>query len=286
MSTRPLALLLLAAGLTTGSLADRPTKRAPFGPNGPVVLTADFHVHAFPGDGTLPVWELRKEAARRGIDVIAVTNHNQSIAASLPAGGEGEELPLVIPGQEITSPEFHLVAVGTRRIVDWRLPLRRMIDDVHSQGGVAIAAHPVRDSWRVNGEDALSVLDGAEAVHARAENHSRGRFELREFYRNGRHHNKLLAAIGSSDFHTVAPLGQCFTYLFVDEITERGVLNAIRAGHTVATDNLGTFIGEAGLVERVQDAFGMSSRTRGPDRWAQIAVVMVLTALFGLVCFR
>ena len=128
------------------------------------VLRADFHVHAFPGDGLLPAWELADEANRRGIDVVAITNHNQTLAASFAARRSGR-LPLVLPGQEVTSPSFHLVAVGVREVVDWRLPLGGVIDAIHAQGGVAIAAHPVRHSWHADPESA-AALDGSEAMHS------------------------------------------------------------------------------------------------------------------------
>jgi PHP domain-containing protein len=284
MTVRPLLWLVLVAGITAGSLTDHVAERSPLRADGRVVLTADLHVHAFPGDGMLPVWELRKEATRRGLDVIAITNHNQLIAASLPVGGNREALPLLLPGQEVTSPYFHLAAVGVRRVVDWRLPLRQVVDDVHSQGGVAIAAHPLRESWRVTAVDALRALDGAEAVSRGADASRRN--ELREFFRRTRELNPSLAPIGSSDFHAVAPLGRCRTYIVADEISERGVLEAIRRGHTVASDGLDTLVGDPELVKLVQESGvrAMPSEDQGHEH--QLAVLMVLGALLGLVCLK
>ncbi len=285
MRTRPAAILLLLTGLTVGSVADRPSGSAPVRVGGAVILTADLHVHAFPGDGALPAWQLRNEARHRGIDVIAITNHNQSIAARLPSGGEDGELPLVIPGQEITSPWFHMVAVGVRQVVDWRLPAGRAVEAVHSQGGIAIAAHPVRESWRATDDGALRAIDGTEAVHARAESHSRGRHQLREFYRMTREHNPTVAPIGSSDFHWMAPLGRCLTYIVVDEVSEQGVLRAIRAGRTVASDNRGVLVGDPALVKLVEDAGAVvPARETGFAR--ALSVMMVLSALAWLVCFK
>ena len=276
--------MLLVSGLTMGSLVDTPPDRDMVRAGDRTLLTADLHVHAFPGDGVLPAWELRKEARRRGIDVIAITNHNQTIAASLPAGGRPDELPLVIPGQEITTPRFHLVAAGVRRVVDWRLPLEEMIGDIRAQGGVAIAAHPVPDSWRVSDADALGSLDGAEAVHALGASYSRGRFQLREFYRTTRQHNPALAPIGSSDFHGIAPLGRCLTYILVDEVSEAGVLDAIRRGRTVASDNAGLFVGDRALVKMIQDAGATPPRRE--SRAARISAMTVLAALGLLIAVK
>ena len=284
MTIRPLALLLLAGALTLGSLTDTHSSRAPFTVDGYLVLTADLHVHAFPGDGVLAAWELRKEAARRGLDVIAITNHNQALAASLPAGGGGA-LPLVIPGQEITTPRFHLIAVGIREPVDWRLPLRDAIAAVHAEGGAAIAAHPVPLSWRVP-EDAaaLGALDGAEAVVEAEERFSRSRRELREFYERTRQRNVDLAPIGSSDFHTSAPLGACRTYLFVRDASERGVVEAIRSGRTVAVDNRQGMVGDPALVQRLRDM--PLTASPGPAPLARLAAFLALAALALIVGVR
>jgi predicted metal-dependent phosphoesterase TrpH len=283
MTVRSGALLLLGAGLTAGSMVDRPLEHIRAREDGQVVLTADLHVHAFPGDGVLPAWELRKEANRRGLDVIVITNHNQSTAASLPVGPARDELPLVIPGQEITSPEFHLVAAGVRRVIDWRLPARDAITAVHAQGGIAIAAHPIPTSWRVHDPEALRILDGAEAMHPLGEADPAGGRELLAFYQRARERNPDLAPIGSSDFHGSAPLGRCRTYIVADDVSEAGVLSAIRRGRTVASGRRGELVGEPHLVELARRA--AEARTHGValDALGRIAVGMVLSALVLLI---
>ena len=280
---RSFAILLVAGALTMGSLAEPRYERSSVSVDGYTVLTADLHVHAFPGDGVLPAWELRREAARRGLDVIAVTNHNQSIAARLPAGGGGS-LPLVIPGQEITTPTFHLVAIGIRQPIDWRLPLRAAIAAVHRAGGVAIAAHPVRTFWRVAEDDSgLDLLDGAEAVAESGARFDRSRREIREFYDRTRRRNADLAPIGSSDFHMIVPLGVCRTYVFVREVSERGVLEAIAHGRTVAVDDSKQMVGDARFVHRLRGVPEFPAAAALP---ARLAAILALLGLGLIVCVR
>ena len=50
------------------------------------LIASDFHVQHFPGDGGLAPWELRREARRRELDVIVVTNHSQRLAALAATG--------------------------------------------------------------------------------------------------------------------------------------------------------------------------------------------------------
>jgi hypothetical protein len=284
MTFRPVALLLLTAGLTTGSVIDDPSPRVPIRTARGAVLRADFHVHAFPGDGLLPAWVLAEEGRRQGIDVIAVTNHNQTLAASFPVMRSGQ-LPLVLRGQEVTTPAFHLVAVGVRDTIDWRLPLSGIIDEIHAQGGVAIAAHPRRSSWQPDPESSANV-DAVEALHSLSIRDPRGGIELLQFYREVRARKPALAAIGSSDFHGVAPLGRATTYLFVDEISERGVLSAIRQGHTVATDARGTLVGPPELVDLIRDSGATAPLPERHGVWSHVAVVLVLGGLVLLVCVK
>jgi predicted metal-dependent phosphoesterase TrpH len=284
VTVRALAFIAAAGALTLGSLDRQAPGRVPLQVGGYTVLTADLHVHAFPGDGALAAWELRDEAARRGLDVIAITNHNQTIAARLPAGGGGS-LPLVIPGQEITTPTFHLIAAGIRRPVDWRLPLREAIAAIHAAGGVAIAAHPVKSFWRVAENDSgLEVLDGAEAVTESGERFDRSRREIREFYERTRRRNSDLAPVGSSDFHLIAPLGACRTYVFVREVSERGVLEAIRNGRTVAADDGSGLVGDSAFVERLRGM--VPHQAPAPAFLARLAALAALLAFAVIVCVR
>src|SRR5687768_8730838 len=76
---------LVAAGVAAGSMLDTKPASAPVTAGGYHVVAADLHVHAFPGDGALPPWELAREAARRGLHAIVVSNHNQTFAAHFGA---------------------------------------------------------------------------------------------------------------------------------------------------------------------------------------------------------
>lgn len=241
----PAAIILLAAA---GSTRDTHRAPAPARAGGYYVLAADFHVHAFPGDGALPSWELAREASRRGLHAIVISNHNQTFAAKLgeilpgwifPVG-----LPLVIPSQEVTTPNFHLVAAGITQTIDWRTSELEIVRDIHAQGGVVIAAHPVGRFWR-GSDEMIAQLDGAEVAHPLTEVLPGGREELDAFFARARALKPSIAPIGSSDFHMVAPVGACRTYVFAEEVTVKGVLDAIRAGRTVARDQDGVLYGSA-----------------------------------------
>lgn len=283
---RLISAALVVAGVTLGSWADAGDLAPPPRAGGYYVLAGDFHVHAFPGDGALLPSQLAREASRRGLHVIVVSNHNQTLATRfidvVRSGGEDGE-PIVIPAQEITSPLFHLVAAGIRRTVDWRLSEEEMARAVRAQGGVIIGAHPVEKSWR--GSDAmLAALDGIEVAHPMTDARDATRAELDARYARARAVNPGVAPIGSSDFHMVAPLGARRTFVFAESVSVDGVLDAIRAGRTLAENGDGTLYGRDDLKALLVNA--RPSRGETPSPFARFAVVMSLVGLLGLAVLR
>jgi PHP-associated len=283
-----LAWLLFGAGLIVGSLSDVDPRPARMAHGGEWVLAADFHIHGFVGDGALPPWELRREAGRRGLDVIAITNHNQTIAARVgswlatrsPARG-----PIVLVGQEVTTPRAHVIALGIRRVVDWRLPLPELIDAIHAQGGVAIAAHPTRPFWPGFDDAAVTRLDGAEVASPAKRRRRPGRDQLVAFYEYAKALNPRLAPIGSSDYHSTAPIGDCRTYVFVREINERGILDAVRNGRTVAYNDVGPVYGNPTRVAAVEQLRRDAGAARhGSDLWRHVSLALTWLGAVLLVC--
>lgn len=275
-----IAAALFAFCVLAGTLLDR--KTLPAAPGGGV-LVADLHVHPYPGDGSLPVWELQREAARRGVDVIAVTGHNNRVGLQVgrlvPLDPNG---PIVLPGQELTTPRFHMVAVGIQTLIDWKLTAEEAIAAIHAQGGVAIAAHPLPLSWRDDGDAGLRALDGAEVAHPSSLVYSPGRQQLQRFFRRVQAVNPGVAPIGSTDFHMTAPLGLCRTYVLTGERSAAAVLDAVRQGRTVARDGTGRLFGTPEHVAMVEAYLAARVPVAPVSRASKLAALGALVALAGL----
>jgi hypothetical protein len=106
---------------------------------------ADLHIHStYSWDGTARVEEILDHAAHRaGLDIIAITDHDE-IRGSL----EGRELAHkygleVIPGMEVSSADGHVLALFVEEPVPAGLSLAETLECVGDQGGVCIAAHPM-----------------------------------------------------------------------------------------------------------------------------------------------
>ncbi|MEX0781087.1 MAG: CehA/McbA family metallohydrolase [Dehalococcoidia bacterium] len=109
---------------------------------------ADLHVHTRVSDGMATVEQVLEHAERLGdLDLIAVTDHEDA------AGGlRGRELVAqrayrldVVPGAEVTTLQGHLLALFVERCPRSFRSIERTLDDIHSQGGLAVIPHPM--SW-------------------------------------------------------------------------------------------------------------------------------------------
>jgi len=275
LSAAPFAVL--AVGVLAGSLADRPRALSPIEIGGYRVLAVDFHIHSSTwSDGALTPWGLVLEAERQELDAIAITAHNQVSDAKVARwfsrriGG-----PTILVGQEIVAPYHHVIAVGIDRVVDWRLDVADQVDEVHRQGGIAIAAHPLPSFWPAFDGRAMQRLDGAEICHPLVFMLANGQQNLERFAARG-----SLAAIGSSDYHGPGPMGICRTYVFVSSEGEAGILDAVRAHRTVVFGLDGKAYGDPALVSLAKADSRLARSTAPMPPWLKI--VSQLCGVFGL----
>jgi len=278
--SRAAAALMLSVGVVMGTASGGTAYRPPARSGDDFMLEGDFHVHAAPGDGSLTPAELRDEAARAGLDVIAITNHNQFVAARLARALPADRSePIVLPGEEITHPDYHLIAVGLEHPVPADLSVVDAIAAIHAQGGVAIAAHPGR-AFTAYDDAALAVVDGTEVAHP--ERKEKYRRQYIEKFVQARRVNPHVAPIGSSDVHNSPVIGECRTFIFARERSARGVLDAIRGGRTVAIDARGRLFGDPDLVERVRRTPHAAPTDPYPV-WRRAAVVLTYVGIVGVM---
>lgn len=105
--------------------------------------TADLHIHSiYSPDATTTVRAILKQAADVGLDVIAVTDHDE-IRGSLEAQQLAPEYGLEsIPGAEISTRDGHLVALFIKTLPPAGMSLIDTLNLIGKQGGIAIVPHP------------------------------------------------------------------------------------------------------------------------------------------------
>ena len=246
---RRIAAGLLALGLLGGIVFDRAPPR-PEVRRGPWrILEADFHSHTSFSDGSLSPLALVRQADRRGLDVLGVTEHNTvwpgriARAWSQLTGG-----PTIIVGEEITSARYHVIALGLGESVSPGPDLGAILDDVHAQHGFAIAAHPVKRYWPA----LLPVrdrLDGSEVMHPLAYTAMLASWRWVDMVTFHDEAIPPLAAIGSSDYHWGTHLGWCRTLVFAHDASADAVMEALRAHRTVVIDRDGKLHGDHDAID-------------------------------------
>lgn len=273
---------MLALGLLAGLLYD-PRPARPIVRRGAYrVLQADFHAHTTFSDGSLSPLGVVRQAERRGLDAVALTEHNTVLPAKMArfyasvSGG-----PIVLVGEEVTTASFHVIALGLEETVSPNQPLAGVLHDIHAQRGLAIAAHPVKRYW-----PALvphrAEFDGSEVMHPLAFSSLRGwRWDdMVAFYDEG----PPMAAIGSSDYHWGPGMGSCRTLVFVGD--DGDVLEAVRARHTVVVDGAGGLHGHPELVELVRQEPVPVPSPPAPPLGDRVGRVLGFLGMVGLVVFQ
>src|SRR5450755_660482 len=124
-------------------LTDRPPRRALPATDGRRWLAGDLHTHTVHSDGVMTVPELARFAAGRGMEFIAVTDHNTvSHHAELPAAAAAHGIVLV-PGQEVTIDTGHANAFGDIGWIDFREPPDAWLEATEQAGGLLSINHPI-----------------------------------------------------------------------------------------------------------------------------------------------
>ncbi|MDZ4742495.1 MAG: PHP domain-containing protein [Verrucomicrobiota bacterium] len=197
-------------------------------------LKFDLHCHSrFSADGVAEPEDLIKVAKQRGLNGFAITDHNtcECVDYFLQNGlMRADGLPvddfLIIPGQEVTTAEGHLLALGIT-LPDLRMsPAKEVAELIRRKGGLAIPPHPY-DLFRagireeVLGKikfDALEVFNAATTM----KRYNRAAFDY------AKTHGYPMTS--SSDAHHAEAIGTAYTILEVDDFSLAGVLKAIRNG--------------------------------------------------------
>ena len=217
----------------------------------------DLHMHTAHSDGSCasqsgkmvpcPVFVYAQTASARGLDFIAITDHNaDSQNDALRELQPYFDRLLLIPGREMTTFHGHFNIFGLTQFVDWRvtpggLDLNSVLRDIRSKGGIASVSHAESPEgefcmgcrWTHKDAD-MSLFTAIEVINGGRFMFSSARYwdaQLRQGFR--------LAAVGGSDSHngTNPPgppgsIGWPTTAVEANELSVPAILNGIRAGRT------------------------------------------------------
>lgn len=236
----------------------------------------DLHMHTGESDGSCasqsgkavpcPVFVTVQAAVARGLDFIAITDHNTTAHYN-----DERELQLfydkllLIPAREITTYRGHANVYGTTRPLDFRVeaPGRPSAQSLFAQaqrlGALVSINHPVRNfgelcigcGWKPAAGDDMRDVNAIEAV-----NGVDPRFYLEDiaYWQRQLDRGYRLTGIGGSDTHQPErkTIGDPTTVVYADGLSVAAILDGIRAGRV--------FVDLTGSHDRLLDVQATGSR--------------------------
>ncbi len=193
----------------------------------------DLHVHSERSpDAKGSLMDIAVAAKAAGLDGFAITDHDRAPDLEAIRAAEAATGLIIVPGVESSTAEGHVLCYGVTRAPAKGQGVDEVVRDVHAQGGVCVAAHPLK---------VLSGLGPTELVV----HHKGGRLAAAEGV-NGRDRRLVqdntlnllrrldIPATGGTDAHWITDVGTAWTNLPADVQSAEDVVLAIREGNVSA----------------------------------------------------
>ena len=174
-------------------------------------------------DGVNTPEELVAGAKAKGLDAVVITDHNTLFGVNEAARYAKKYGVLVIKGEEISSRDGDITALGIEEVIRPGLSAEETIDLIHRQGGVAVSVHPFAIKDLGIGKKA-TLCDAIEVFNSLSIDRLSNKRALK-FAKSLK-----LNMVAGSDAHCIEMLGNGMT--IVDADTEEGALKCIKNGKT------------------------------------------------------
>ena len=187
-------------------------------------IRADLHVHTtYSKDSLITPKDLVYYAKKRGLNAVAVTDHNQLEGAYKIAK---ETDFLIIPGMEISSSDGHIVALNVSNLIPRGLNAVETVERIHEAGGIAIACHPFVLFKGALKENVCETFDAIEIINARA-------FPFKRSVKKATQtaDRLKLSRVAGTDAHYGPQIGYGYTVIETSEPSVKAIARAIVEGH-------------------------------------------------------
>lgn len=217
---------------------DRPAARP-----GPGWYRGDLQSHTHHSDAKGSPLDLRQAARERGLDFLAVTDHN-TVSHHPYLVELSEPDILLIPGMELTTYRGHANVWGVDDWVDFRITsdaeVARAVSEAHARGGLFSVNHPKYSPGCIGCDWNFEIPADADSLEAWQGPWAQRNWESLERYDAVLRSGRRLTLVGGSDRHQPGwpdpdpvemQLGSPTTWLYLTELSQTAVLAAIRTGN-------------------------------------------------------
>ncbi len=222
---------------------NRESPRASGGDGQPRWFRGDLHSHTHHSDACGSLADLAAEGRLRGLDFIAVTEHNTISHLRYLGAHDGS---LLVPGEEVTTYHGHMNVWGNTTLVDFRArttsELRAILDAAHEQGALVSASHPNAPGmgWSFGYDLPLDCL---EVWHGQSGALNSATLALWERLLDA---GRSVVAVGGSDVHIgkggAALPGEPTTWIRARGLSPADLLEGLREGRVVITASDGPWL--------------------------------------------
>ena len=188
-------------------------------------LKIDFHVHTrYSSDSSITLEQVVSFAKKRGLDGVAITDHN-TVEGALKL--KTKDI-IIVPGIEVSTLDGHLLGLNVTTPIPAKLGMEETIEKIREAGGVAVAPHPFSfykspPSRSIKSYDAVEVMNAASVP-----------FGVLTYFSKRFAKRLDLPQTGGSDAHYAPEIGSAYTEVDsgsdVDEI-----VSAIKNGNVFAS---------------------------------------------------
>lgn len=227
--------------------------------DGPAWYRGDLHMHTAHSDGSCtsqsgkkvpcPAFLTAETAAARGLDFIAVTDHNtDSHYDALRELQPYFDKLLFIPGREVTTFYGHANLFGPTDFVDFRVgttvpSMQTLFEQAREMKAILSINHPNAPTgeicmgcgWTPKVAIDPRLIQSIEAVNGGAEE---GPYSGISFWEKYLNQGYRVTAIGGSDNHNAqisaggkSAIGSPTTVVYADDLSVESILDGVRKGH-------------------------------------------------------
>ena len=195
------------------------------------MLKMDSHIHSeYSPDSKSKLKDIFKVAKTRGLDIIAISDHNTVEGSREAIRLTKNDDLFVVPSIEISSLEGHILGFGCEENIKRDLPAGETIDLIHEQGGLAIIPHPYcfyRHGLLCKADYKDLKIDAIETKNAR--------FIVGYCNNKAKKLSKKenLPGLGASDAHYYKFAGDCYSKIDCEKDID-SVFKAIKKGKVEA----------------------------------------------------
>ena len=193
-------------------------------------LRIDLHVHTVHSlDSSITVDEAIRQCRTAGLDGFAITDHDT--LSGVPEARERQGGVIVIPGLEVSASGAHILALDASEPIPPGLPIAETVERIHSQGAIAVIAHPysVFKTWVNEREVEEAKFNAVEVANALQFPYG---WMLK---RNTALAERLgLPQTGGSDAHIPEMVGRAYTVVEAESHEVEDIIHSIRKDNTEA----------------------------------------------------